>query len=76
MMYASTFRMYEAEDQLRLWLSLGLILRVALKMGLHRDPSNFSFISPFEAEMRWRIWSIIYVFDVLTSFAIGLPGMI
>jgi hypothetical protein len=75
-MYASSFRMYEAEDQLRLWLSLGVILRVALKMGLHRDASNFSFISPFEAEMRRRIWSNIYVFDVLTSFAIGLPGMI
>jgi Fungal specific transcription factor domain len=75
-MYASSLRMYEAEDQLRLWLSLGVILRVALKMGLHRDPSNFSFISPFEAEMRRRIWSNIYVFDVLTSFAIGLPGMI
>ena len=75
-MYASSFRMYEAEDQLRLWLSLGVILRVALKMGLHRDASNFSFISPFEAEMRRRIWSNIYVFDVLVSFAIGLPGMI
>jgi Fungal specific transcription factor domain len=74
-MYASSFRMYEADEQLRLWLSLGVILRVALKMGLHRDPSNFSFITPFEAEMRRRIWSNIYVFDVLTSFAIGLPGM-
>lgn len=49
------------------------MIRQALRLGYHRDPKHFPHISPFEGEMRRRAWFLIYVFDILTSFQLGLP---
>ena len=38
------------------WQLTGVIIRVALKMGYHRDGSHFPNISVYEAEMRRRTW--------------------
>jgi len=62
--------------QLRLYLTLGMVLRLAMKMGYHRDPSNYPNLSPFDCEMRRRAWHLVYIFDVLLSFSVGLPDMI
>lgn len=40
----------------KIWLMNGVTLRVAMRMGYHRDPSNFTGISPFHGEMRRRVW--------------------
>ncbi|CUS07695.1 unnamed protein product [Tuber aestivum] len=59
------------------WLYQGLLVRVAMCMGLHRDPMQFgSTIAPSEAEIRRRIWTMICCMDVLESIRIGLPCMI
>jgi hypothetical protein len=58
------------------WILLGVIIRLALRMGYHRDPSHFPHISPFQGEMRRRIWALIVQFDILSSSQVGLPRMI
>ncbi|KAF2105122.1 hypothetical protein NA57DRAFT_9239, partial [Rhizodiscina lignyota] len=63
------------DDHLEVWLLLGLNIRVSLRMGYHRDGGNHTKISAFLSEMRRRQWSLLYQFDVLLSFEMGLPGM-
>lgn len=41
-----------------------------------RDPSRYPQLSPFEGEMRRRIWTIMVQIDGLTSYQLGLPPMI
>ncbi|KAH3011702.1 hypothetical protein KXW60_009434 [Aspergillus fumigatus] len=52
------------------------IVRLAMRLGLHRDPSHFSNLSPFEGEMRRRIWSTIDQIDCLSSFHLGIPAAV
>lgn len=59
------------------WILLGSLVRIALSMGLHRDPKNFgTTISPSVGEIRKRLWTIIHFMDILESIKIGLPCMI
>lgn len=55
------------------WLSIGMILHLAMRMGYHRDPDHFPGISPFEGEMRRRIWTTILQLDLVISLEMGLP---
>ncbi|KAF7177785.1 hypothetical protein CNMCM7691_006219 [Aspergillus felis] len=55
---------------------IGSIVRLAMRLGLHRDPSHFSNLTPFEGEMRRRIWSSIDQIDCLSSFHLGIPAAI
>ncbi|CAD0098935.1 unnamed protein product [Aureobasidium mustum] len=58
------------------WLLMGIIFRLALRMGYHRDPSHYSNISVLAGEMRRRVWYLLYMFDTLGSFQLGLPAML
>ncbi|KAF2453816.1 fungal-specific transcription factor domain-containing protein [Lineolata rhizophorae] len=71
----ATLNVDDPEPATKLWLLLGLVMRLALRMGYHRDGKHFPNISPFEAEMRRRIWWMIFQLDTLYSFMLGLPGM-
>ncbi|TDZ53614.1 Fusarisetin A cluster transcription factor fsa6 [Colletotrichum trifolii] len=51
-------------------------LRLLLKMGLHRDPDRLANVSPFEGEMRRRMWNMAAQLDLLVSFHMGLPSML
>jgi hypothetical protein len=53
------------------WTLIGLATRIATSLGLHRDGSNFSCLSPFEVEMRRRLWWHIRVLDVRASEDVG-----
>ncbi|OMP85127.1 putative transcriptional regulatory protein [Diplodia seriata] len=53
------------------WLLSGLAVRIAQQMGLHRDGSHFS-LSPFDVEMRRRLWWQICYFDLMVSERCGL----
>lgn len=55
------------------WLLISMILHLAMRMGYHRDPDHFPGISPFEGEMRRRIWTTILQLDLGLSLEIGLP---
>ncbi|OTB17555.1 hypothetical protein K445DRAFT_279202 [Daldinia sp. EC12] len=58
------------------WILIGVVIRVALRMGLHRDPSHWPNIRPFQAEHRRRLWTILYQMDFFSSTQVGLPRMI
>ncbi|KPM34774.1 hypothetical protein AK830_g11798 [Neonectria ditissima] len=58
------------------WALIGVVIRIAFRMGLHRDPSHWSNIRPLHAELRRRIWIILYHMDFFTSTQVGLPRMI
>ena len=56
-------------------LIFGLLIRLATRMGYHRDPEIFK-LSAFEKEMRRRTCSLCMQFDLLISFQLGLPSNI
>lgn len=55
---------------------LGITIRLAMRMGYHRDPSHFPNLSPYEGEMRRRLWVMLCQLDTLISFQVGLPRTI
>ncbi|KAI0802605.1 fungal-specific transcription factor domain-containing protein [Xylaria sp. FL0064] len=58
------------------WVAMGMLLRTALQLGLHRDPKNFPGMSVFEAEMRRRLWATILELNAQASLDSGtLPGI-
>ena len=58
-----------------IWVLMGILLRLALYMGYHRDPSHYNNVSVLDGEMRRRVWHLLYMFDTLLSFQLGLPAM-
>ena len=60
------------------WAQLGSILRMAMGMGLHRDPSEFGprRITPFNAEMRRRLWATVADLDYYISNDCNLPSLL
>ena len=61
---------------INMWFEVGAMTRLAFRMGYHRDASNFPRLSPFEGEMRRRVWVNILQIDALISFQEGFPSMI
>lgn len=57
------------------WTMASVILRLATGLGLHRDGTHFG-LSPFETEMRRRLWWHIVIADVRTSEDHGTDPMI
>ena len=74
MLYGVGFRSNNAF--VNFWLMIGMTVRLALRMGYHRDPDHYPAISVFHGEMRRRVWSIVSMIDILLSFQIGLPSTI
>lgn len=62
--------------QSRVWVLWGMLIRLALYIGLHRDSKHFPEISCFEGEMRRRKWALITQLDLLISYQAGLPRMV
>ncbi|PQE29949.1 fungal specific transcription factor domain-containing protein [Rutstroemia sp. NJR-2017a WRK4] len=54
------------DDTRFVWSLTGLVLRIGQSLGLHRDGEKFG-LSPFETEMRRRLWWQICVLDVRAS---------
>ncbi|KAF5597613.1 transcriptional regulatory [Fusarium subglutinans] len=61
-----------------LWFLMGRVVQLAICKGYHRDSTKVpgSRISPFDGEMRRRVWVCLYQLDSLMSFQMGLPSMI
>lgn len=58
------------------WVLMGVIVRVAMRMGLHRDPSHWPNIRPLQSELRRRAWAFLYSLDFFSSTQVGLPRLI
>jgi len=74
-LYARSFQ----KDNLDLDLSQlhAVTVRIAQQKFYHCDMNHFlQLVTPFEAEMRRRVWFFIQYHDVLTSLEYGLPPLI
>ncbi|KAI0872634.1 fungal-specific transcription factor domain-containing protein [Hypoxylon argillaceum] len=45
----------------------GLVVKIAQSLGLHRDGTHFDNLTPFEIEMRRRLWWAICVLDLRSA---------
>ncbi|KNG91613.1 hypothetical protein ANOM_000267 [Aspergillus nomiae NRRL 13137] len=48
------------------WAEAAVVVRIAQGQGIHRDGSKFG-LSPFETEMRRRLWWHVCILDMLAS---------
>ena len=58
------------------WIQAGALLRTAMYMGLHRDPTRLPKRSTLAAEMRRRLWNTILEITLQSSMTSGGPSQI
>ena len=75
-MFLHTAYFRRQENSAQVWLLTGDTVRLAMRMGYHRDPAGFPRFSPFECEMRRRVWETVVQTDLLFSFQLGLPTIV
>ena len=56
------------------YFTFGILMRLMLKMGMHRDPDVHG-LPDFEGEMRRRLWATACHMDLTVSFLSGLPSV-
>lgn len=72
----ATAELNRKDDMRRgLWIMTGVLVRTAINMGYHRDPSHSPGISVLKAEYRRRIWLSVISMDDMASFVGGFPRM-
>ena len=72
----SSAELFRKDDSGRgLWMMTGVMVRAAINMGYHREPSQTSSISVLQGELRRRIWLALVGKDHLASFLVGFPSM-
>ncbi|KAK3328135.1 fungal-specific transcription factor domain-containing protein [Cercophora scortea] len=49
------------------WMMTGLAIRMAQALGLHRDGAKLKYLTPYEIEIRRRVWWTLCVLDVRSS---------
>ncbi|KAL1970834.1 hypothetical protein VTN77DRAFT_2668 [Rasamsonia byssochlamydoides] len=64
------------DSQIHVRVLMGSVVRLAMRIGLHREPSLFPEFTPFQCEMRRRLWLAVVQSDIFMSFQVGLPAMI
>lgn len=74
--FNATAELNRKDDSSRgLWIMSGVIVRAAINMGYHRDPSQSSSMSVLQAEYRRRVWLSVISMDDMVSFMLGFPRM-
>jgi hypothetical protein len=58
------------------WMMTGLVIRMGQALGLHRDGTHFEHLTPYEIEMRRRVWWSLVVLDVRASEDQGMENTI
>ncbi|KIW58640.1 hypothetical protein PV05_03141 [Exophiala xenobiotica] len=56
----------QSANKTYIWSMTGLLIRLASKLGLHRDPVALG-LPPFQSEMRRRLWWQILILDIRTA---------
>ncbi|KAK8112163.1 uncharacterized protein PG998_008620 [Apiospora kogelbergensis] len=54
-------------------ISTDSLTKLSLSLGLHLDPAGFSAYSPFERELRRRLWHTVLELTVMVSLDTTLP---
>lgn len=73
MMYAASEYSKKGDAPVSVSIILGITIKLAMRMGYHRDSKHYSNISAMEGEMRRRVWAVICQLDTLTAFQVGIP---
>jgi hypothetical protein len=76
MLYIDAEWMTSQDPAIETSMVLGQAIRLAMRMGIHRDSAAFPNITPFRCEMRRRLWAAIHRADILYSFQLSLPPVI
>ncbi|KAK3995099.1 fungal-specific transcription factor domain-containing protein [Cladorrhinum sp. PSN332] len=76
LLYAESEFLVNRKTQMNCYLIISVCVRLMFRMGLHRDASKLPNITPFDGEMRRRLWHVACQFDLLVSFHLGLPSMV
>ncbi|KAI2633824.1 hypothetical protein GGS21DRAFT_114264 [Xylaria nigripes] len=76
LLYTEAEFLFNGVSQTNCYLLCSILIRLMLKLGLHRDPSKLPGITPYQGEMRRRMWNLAVQIDLLVSFHLGLPCMI
>ncbi|KAF2125848.1 hypothetical protein P153DRAFT_399986 [Dothidotthia symphoricarpi CBS 119687] len=58
------------------WIPAGSVLRMAMFLGLYRDPSHLGITCALQSEMRRRLWTTVLEFTAQSSLDVGMPPMI
>ncbi|KAK3827711.1 MAG: fungal-specific transcription factor domain-containing protein [Benniella sp.] len=67
-----TFRFTSEKSGGRVWVMLGMAIRMAQDLGMHRNSARWH-LPPLEAEVRKRLWWAIYIVDRWGSACMGRP---
>lgn len=59
-----------------IWISTGSLLRMAMQMGLHQDPSSLGDMDLRQMEIRRRLWYTILEMNAQASLDSGMSPMI
>ncbi|KAJ4854771.1 short chain dehydrogenase domain-containing protein [Trichoderma breve] len=76
LLYSGTEFMRTRDSQIGISILFGVIVKLAMHMGYHRNSKHYQNLSVFEGEMRRRAWALIWQVDHLVSFQVGLPRTI
>lgn len=60
----------------QIWQLYGLVMRLCLLAGYHRDLGNNPAMPPFDTEMRRRVWMLACEYDILTSHQMGMASLL
>ena len=75
-LFNSTAELAREDDNGRgLWMMTGIMVRAAINMGYHRDPSHTPSISVLQGELRRRVWLALVGKDDMASFLVEFPSM-
>lgn len=75
-LFGKILRSDNTEPPSSCWVLWGLVVRIAVRTGYHRDGSHFPTISTFQAESRRRVWAMIVQWDMILGIQLGLPRMV
>lgn len=75
MLYIEAEWMKLQDANLELGLVLGMTIRLAMGMGMHRD-SKRHHLSIFQGEMRRKLWATLYTKDIIYAMQLSLPAII
>lgn len=53
------------------WVTMGSLVRMAMYMGLHRDPKRLGKMTMYRAEIRRRLWATILELNLQCAFEAG-----
>lgn len=76
LLYSGTEFLRTGDTQIGSSILGGIIVRLAMHMGYHRDSKHYQNLSVFDGEMRRRVWALVWQGDHLISFQVGLPKLI